>query len=164
MLLFKLQTHWLQWKAWVWTTHLFLPTNMKLAFYRLFSPQLQQLICFLSAHTVWVGAKQQHRKRGMRQRQRERERWKLYSGKGSRWDVLPHPASLSGNVTSQTEFITTAVHTSARHCLHIKAVIVVKYLFPSSKRNKNMYNRGRWISKTCITDSVTKAKYCTAFT
>lgn len=61
-----------------------------------------------------------------------REAWDREKMKAN---VLPHPASLSGNVTSQTAGIHnySCVHTSARHCL--QAVTVVKCLFPFSKRN-----------------------------
>lgn len=75
-----------------------------------------------------------YRKRGMRQREDE----SYTQGRGNRGDVLPHPALLSDSVWPPRleEFITIAVHTSARHCLHIKVVIVVNCLFPSGKKNK----------------------------
>lgn len=47
----------------------FFAHKYEIVFLQTFSPWLQQLICFLEAHAVWVGAKQRHRKRRMRQRE-----------------------------------------------------------------------------------------------
>lgn len=55
----------------------------------------------------------------------------------------------------------------ARQCLHVKTVIVVKCLFPSGKKRKkksiNMFNTGRLISETCVSDTVTNSSHAALF-
>lgn len=132
-LVFKLQTDWLQWKAWVWTAHLSLPTNMTF---------FEQIVFPLCAATDFCLALKITLCRLLQDGSTGRDGWDREREDESclQVDVLPHPASLSGSMTSQ-EFITIAVHTSARHCLHVKAVIVVKCLFPSGKREKRKQHK-----------------------
>lgn len=55
----------------------------------------------------------------------------------------------------------------ARQCLHVKTVIVVKCLFPSGKKREkksiNMFNTGRLISETCVSDTVTNSSHAALF-
>lgn len=116
----------------------FCTTNTKLPFfYRLFLPPVVAATDLFSWNSRCVG-----RYETAAQEERDEKEWEdescsqVEAAEETFCHILPR--SLAMWPPRPEEFRAMAVHMSARHCLHVKAVIVVKYSFPSGKRERTV--------------------------